>query len=237
MALWIVTWRPTGDRVLVYGESKMDAFTLAQKHRPSNATGMEDIDPYADDLPRTGLRILGADLYRVILLDEQGSTVLSYVLQRQFPYAVKADAVEKAVQRGYAIKSFQWVNSRRIIVRMYRTHMKNPVDARQHARNVAVSRPGGSRTSNVISRLNNPVAYLVELRDLSGTRMGGIRVSAQTIAEARKIAKASMAKRGLKIKYEWSEFTDQSGETIIPATVLPTIARNPAYASNCYRWW
>ena len=232
-----------GEPFLVRTGSMRDAYDLAMLHKPPGAVRIEvPMERWPESQAFMGMRVITDtpdDVYHVTLLDEHDQIVESYSMRAIGQLAVKAHVSNEIFQKyGKAIEFSRWVDSRRIIVKMMLPRpMKNPVDARQHARNVAVSRPGGSRTSNVISRLNNPVAYLVELRDLSGTRMGGIRVSAQTIAEARKIAKASMAKRGLKIKYEWSEFTDQSGETIIPATVLPTIARNPAYASNCYRWW
>jgi hypothetical protein len=84
-------------------------------------------------------------------------------------------------------------------------------------------------------RKHNPPGFVVELRDSSGNRMGGKRVPAKSVAEARKQGKKMLAERGMTIRFAGSEYVDRDGDTILPAIVLPKEA--PDVPRDPYRFW
>lgn len=236
MWLWKADWEPAA-RTFLRADSLRDALEKAKKRKPTPGSRLLLVERWYGPVPASDpvhtpppystppkeFREPDA-LYEITVLDVQGNVVERIETYCPTSSAAYGQAAFYVVQQnGYIVHS-EWIDGRHLAMTM-----NTGIPMRRN--------PAGSCGCGTRARRSNPAGYLVELRDMSGNRMGGARISARSAEDARRIAKLNFAKRGLRLVFEVAEFRDRSGDVIVPATVLPTRSANPVYARNCYQWW
>lgn len=202
---WAVIWLPKRERVYVEADTQMAALLIGEKAPPPGAERIVDIVPWEGAAP------LRKGDYWITIVDETGA-----LITREKVSAISTNAAV-AVGVDMVRKAGGWASS---------INVQTP----KHIQLTRSTKPAPRR-----SRRRNPPGFIVELRDMQGNRIGGVRAPVGNVTEAKKHGKQVLASRGLKIRFVGQEYVDRDGDTIIPATVLPKEA--PPAKREPFRYW